>query len=231
MTNVWPNGELTRPTVTANFGPYDPFKTGRPTRHNGIDLVGFDSIHSPVTGVVTFAGYNGAAGNEVRIREDGTGDVIRLLHNRALVVRTGQRVSQWQVVAYMGSTGQSTGKHCHEETRPGGGAPIDPNVWYSQRNNNTAGGNGTPLPIDEEFPVNVVLYLYIPTNSLILVDHLNKTMRNLGNSAMDVNRDYFSRKPYIRAIDKPNTRKAGEVYWQDVVGVTKDAPNGIYKYI
>lgn len=144
MTNVWPNGSLTMPTVTAEFGLYDPFGTGT-YRHNGIDLIGFDAMHSPVTGVVTFAGYNGTAGNEVRIREDGTGDVIRLLHNRALNVRSGQRVDQGDTVAWMGDTGKVTGPHCHLEIHPGGGSPIDPRTWYAQRNISSAGFKVTTI--------------------------------------------------------------------------------------
>ncbi len=149
MTNVWPNGSLSIPTVTSEWGPRDPIWTPggwASSVHQGIDLVGFDEIISPVTGVVTFAGYNGGAGNEVRIREDGTGDVIRLFHNRALNVSTGQRVSQGQLVAWMGTTGASTGKHCHEETRPGGGASINPRSWYAARNSSTAGGGSSPFP-------------------------------------------------------------------------------------
>lgn len=147
MTNVWPNGSLTIPRVTSEWdlARKNPV-TGVVQPHNGIDLIGFDAIISPVTGTVTFAGYNGGAGNEVRIREDGTGDVIRLLHNRALAVGTGARVSQGQTVAWMGSTGQSTGPHCHEETRPGGGVSINPRNWYASRNNSAAGGGGTAVP-------------------------------------------------------------------------------------
>lgn len=152
MTNVWPNGSLTIPRVSSEFNPArrNPV-TGVVQPHNGIDLIGFDAIISPVTGVVTVAGYNGAAGIEVRIREDGTNDTIRLLHNRAVNVRVGQRVSQGQTVAWMGSTGQSTGPHCHEETRPGGGNPINPRDWYARRNSSTAGGGSKPFePLKDE---------------------------------------------------------------------------------
>lgn len=142
MTVLWPNGgAATTPEeagmhATAEFGIYDPFGTGA-YRHNGIDLVGWSTIIAPVNGVVTFAGYNGAAGNEVRIKEDGTGDVFRLLHNRELWVQTGQRVSQGQQISVMGTTGSSTGVHCHEETRPGGGNAINPRDYYASRNAST----------------------------------------------------------------------------------------------
>ena len=83
----------------------------------------------------------------------------------------------------------------------------------------------------EHTPVNVMLVLYVPTNSLILVDHLNRTMRNLGNSATDPTRDYFSRKPYVRAYDKGDGRRdvsKGDVFWQDLV---KAGTPQEYKYL
>lgn len=155
---LWPDG-TSGPTpaarVTSEYGMRTHPVTGRPsTFHYGIDLVGWSRIKSPVDGIVSFAGYNGGAGNEVRIRADGPnafrqGDVFRLLHNRELWVRTGQRVSQGQDVAIMGTTGSSTGVHCHEETRPGGGASINPRDYYAQANAGSSGG-GTKPPISEE---------------------------------------------------------------------------------
>lgn len=145
MTLVWPDGRggTTPPHATSEFQPArkNPV-TGIVQAHNGIDLIGFDQIKSPVNGVVSFSGYNGTAGNEVRIREDGTGTIYRLLHNRALNVRTGQRVSAGEVVAWMGSTGQSTGPHCHFETKPNNTA-VNPRGYYQTRN---ATGRPAGLP-------------------------------------------------------------------------------------
>lgn len=154
---LWPNGTTQMPMVSSPFGMRTHPVTGAPeTFHYGIDLVGWSIIQSPVNGVVTFAGYNGGAGNEVRIRENGTGDVFRLLHNRELWVRTGQGVGQGQNVAVMGTTGSSTGVHCHEETRPGGGAAVNPPTYYAGRNAGAAGGGGTPIvPEPEEVEDNM----------------------------------------------------------------------------
>ncbi|KJL49149.1 Murein DD-endopeptidase MepM [Microbacterium hydrocarbonoxydans] len=147
---LWPNGSASIPPVTSEFNPArkNPV-TGIVQPHTGIDLVGWSTILAPVDGVVTFAGYNGGAGNEVRIRADGAnafikGDVFRMLHNRELWVRTGQRVTQGQGVAVMGTTGNSTGTHCHFETRPGGGSAINPRDYMASRNASTSGGTGTP---------------------------------------------------------------------------------------
>ncbi len=165
---LWPNGGLAAPIFyrnasggfrwTSAFGMRTHPVTGEPeTFHYGLDMIGWSTIVAPVNGVVTFAGYNGGAGNEVRIREDGTGDVFRLLHNRELWVRTGQRVGQGQGVAVMGTTGSSTGVHCHEETRPGGGAAIDPLVYYAARNRITP-PTPAPDPEIEELEMNTVVY-------------------------------------------------------------------------
>lgn len=158
---LWPNGKTDMPVYYRDCGscPFrwtSPFGwrthpvTGKPeTFHYGLDLVGWSTIIAPDNGVVTFAGYNGGAGNEVRIRADD-GVVYRLLHNRELWVRTGQRVSQGQGVAVMGTTGSSTGVHCHIEVKPGGGAAVDPYTWYSNRNAGAAGGGGTPVPPEDK---------------------------------------------------------------------------------
>lgn len=146
----WPDGStgVNPPRVSSEFGWRIHPITGIRTLHAGIDLVGWSTIHSPVTGEVTFAGYNGGAGNEVRIREDGTGDVFRLMHNREMWVRKGQRVTAGEGVAVMGTTGASTGVHCHEETRPRGGEAINPRDYYRARNSGSAAGGGSTPVID-----------------------------------------------------------------------------------
>lgn len=159
MTVYWPNGSLTRPRVSSD---YDAARknpvTGIVQPHNGIDLIGFTDNCSPVDGTVVFAGYNGAAGNEVRIRADGptafhVGDYYRILHNAALYVGTGARVAARQPVGRMGTTGQSTGVHCHYETHEGGlWRYTNPTNYMNRANAGTpAGGGGTPLPEDDMF--------------------------------------------------------------------------------
>ena len=146
---LWPSGSASVPRVSSEFNPArkNPV-TGVVQPHQGIDLVGWSTIVAPAAGVVTFAGYNGGAGNEVRIRADGPtafirGDVYRMLHNRELWVRKGQRVSQGQGVAVMGTTGNSTGVHCHFETRPGGGSAINPRTYMASRNTGTTGSGSS----------------------------------------------------------------------------------------
>ncbi len=151
MTVYWPNGSLTIPRVSSEFGMRVNPVTHVYTLHAGIDLVGWVDNCSPVDGVVTFAGYNGGAGNEVRIRAEGKtifhkGDVYRILHNARLYVSTGQRVTARQAVGRMGTTGNSTGVHCHFETRPGGGNAVNPRTYMAAANASPSGGGSSPLP-------------------------------------------------------------------------------------
>lgn len=160
MTVYWPNGSLDRPRVSSDFDAArkNPV-TGIVQPHNGIDLIGWADNCSPVDGTVVFAGYNGGAGNEVRIRADGptafhVGDYYRILHHASLYVSTGQRVSARQPVGRMGTTGQSTGVHCHFETHEWRlWNPVNPTDYMRRANagGSAAGGGGNPWEEDDMF--------------------------------------------------------------------------------
>lgn len=84
--------------------------------HKGIDL-GADkgtSIYAAASGTVIFSGYDGDYGYSVVI-DHGNGYKTRYAHASALCVKKGQTVNQGDVVAYVGSTGYSTGNHLHFE--------------------------------------------------------------------------------------------------------------------
>ena len=82
--------------------------------HYGVDYgapVGTE-VHATADGVVTLAGRNGGAGNMVSIRHPN-GYQTNYLHLSKFGrgIRRGVRVSQSQVIGYVGSTGLSTGPH------------------------------------------------------------------------------------------------------------------------
>lgn len=85
--------------------------------HFGIDITA--PLGTPIvaaqTGEVVFAGWDiWGLGNALKIKHaDGTVTVYG--HNQRLLVRSGQQVSQGQIIAQMGSTGNSTGPHLHFE--------------------------------------------------------------------------------------------------------------------
>ncbi|MBQ0713699.1 M23 family metallopeptidase [Paraperlucidibaca wandonensis] len=102
--------------ITSSFGyRSDPF-TGGTKFHGGIDFAGSEGteIYSVADGVVVYAGSRSGFGNLVEI-DHGDGMVTRYAHARAVAVRVGDLVSKDQLVAYMGSTGRSTGTHLHYE--------------------------------------------------------------------------------------------------------------------
>lgn len=84
--------------------------------HNGVDLSAPSGtpIYATRSGVVSYSGYNGSAGNYVTINHQD-GYKSRYMHMTHYVVSTGQWVSAGQVIGYCGSTGASTGPHLHFE--------------------------------------------------------------------------------------------------------------------
>ena len=94
--------------------------------HQGIDIAA--EMGTPIVatadGVVTAAGWNGGYGNMVDV-DHGGGIVTRYGHASALAVTVGQQVRRGEVIAYIGSTGHSTGPHVHYEVRVDG-QPVNP---------------------------------------------------------------------------------------------------------
>ncbi len=119
---IWP---VSGP-ITSEFGWRDHPISGGQKFHSGIDI-GADygePIHAAKSGVVIHAGWIDGYGNTVMIEHDN--NIVTLYgHNQSLAVEVGQSVNQGQVVAYCGSTGNSTGPHCHFEVRLNG-EPVSP---------------------------------------------------------------------------------------------------------
>ena len=94
--------------------------------HQGIDIAA--DMGTPIVatadGVVTAAGWNGGYGNMVDV-DHGGGIVTRYGHASAVAVTVGQQVRRGEVIAYVGSTGRSTGPHVHYEVRVDG-QPVHP---------------------------------------------------------------------------------------------------------
>lgn len=94
--------------------------------HQGIDIAA--DMGTPIVatadGVVTAAGWNGGYGNMVDV-DHGGGIVTRYGHASAVAVTVGQQVRRGEVIAYVGSTGRSTGPHVHYEVRVDG-QPVNP---------------------------------------------------------------------------------------------------------
>ncbi|QAT49684.1 M23 family metallopeptidase [Caproiciproducens sp. NJN-50] len=86
--------------------------------HTGIDISGSSAYGKTIVaadgGVVIAAGWDGGYGNRVVVRHNGTLSTL-YGHCSKILVSTGQKVSKGQAIAQVGSTGNSTGPHCHFE--------------------------------------------------------------------------------------------------------------------
>jgi murein DD-endopeptidase MepM/ murein hydrolase activator NlpD len=99
---------------------------GRYAPHYGLDLAApyGTPIHATADGVVAAVVNSRSYGLGVDI-DHGNGYITRYAHASRLVVQKGMRVRQGDVIAYVGSTGLSTGPHCHYEVFHDGWS-VDP---------------------------------------------------------------------------------------------------------
>lgn len=121
---MWPcSGE-----ITSYYGWRTHPVFGTTRYHSGMDIaVDYGTpIHAADSGTVIYSGWLGGYGNAVMI-DHGGGLVTLYGHNQSLNVSEGQYVSKGTVIAYAGSTGWSTGPHCHFEVRLHGDVtePLD----------------------------------------------------------------------------------------------------------
>lgn len=112
-------------TITSRFGNRSR------GYHTGLDIAApkGTNIGSIASGTVTYAGYKGSYGNLV-IVSHGNGVQSYYAHCNKLLVSVGQSVAAGQVIAQVGSTGNSTGPHLHLEIRINGTAVNPQNYLY-----------------------------------------------------------------------------------------------------
>lgn len=109
--------------------------------HTGIDFAG--PMNTPIlsagSGVIEEARYKGQNGNYVRIRHaNGYQTAYSHLNRIAASAREGTRVTQGQVIGYLGNTGLSTGPHLHFEVLIGNRF-VDPGKLPDQRDKRLTG--------------------------------------------------------------------------------------------
>ena len=78
-------------------------------------------------GTVSFAGWQGSYGYLV-VLDHNKGEQTYYAHNASLLVSAGDKVYQGEVIALAGSTGRSTGSHCHFEMRVNG-TRVNPEAY------------------------------------------------------------------------------------------------------
>ncbi|WP_296647500.1 murein hydrolase activator EnvC family protein [Romboutsia sp. 13368] len=119
FSGSWPVPSHSRISSPYGYRIHPIFNTKK--MHTGIDIpapTGTPTV-SIDPGKVIFSGYKGGYGKTVMIQHDD-GKVTLYAHNNELTVSVGQRVQKGQVVAKIGSTGNSTGPHLHFEVRING---------------------------------------------------------------------------------------------------------------
>lgn len=120
-TYIWP----TEGTLTSYYG-YRRIAVGS-SYHKGIDVAAWTGtdIYAADGGTVIFSGEYGGYGYVIQIEHDN-GDITYYAHCSKLLKKCGDIVKQGELIAYMGSTGVSTGSHLHFEIRINGEEPVDP---------------------------------------------------------------------------------------------------------
>lgn len=123
------NKDLSR--MASGFGyRIDPvYKTTK--MHAGLDFAAPQGtpIYATADGVVTLAGNTGNGyGNHVVINHGYNYETL-YGHMVRVKVRQGQKVNRGEVIGWVGSTGKSTGPHCHYEVHKNG-TPVDPIYFF-----------------------------------------------------------------------------------------------------
>lgn len=116
-TYIWP--------ISGRINSYFGYRTifGGRSYHSGLDIDGYhgQTIVASDGGKVTYAGWKSGYGYIVIISH-GSGVETYYAHCSSLLVSAGTEVYQGQAIARVGSTGRSTGDHCHFEIRINGTA-------------------------------------------------------------------------------------------------------------
>lgn len=126
-TMSWPVPGYSRISSPYGYRIHPVFKTKK--LHTGIDIPAptGTSITAASGGTVIYSGSLGGYGKTIML-DHGGGIVTLYGHNSSLVVKEGQEVKKGDTIAKAGSTGVSTGPHCHFEVRKNG-AYVDPIPW------------------------------------------------------------------------------------------------------
>jgi murein DD-endopeptidase MepM/ murein hydrolase activator NlpD len=114
--------------ISSSFGARKHPVLGFTRMHKGTDFAApFGTpIKASGDGVVSFEGWHGGHGNYILVHHNATYDTGYAHISRfAPGVKKGSRVRQGQIIAYVGSTGLSTGPHLHYEVHIKG-VPVDP---------------------------------------------------------------------------------------------------------
>jgi len=122
------NKNLTR--IASGFGFRIHPIYGIPKMHNGLDFTAPQGtpIYATGDGVVETAGEGSGTGNHVVINH-GYGYETVYMHMVRIKAHEGEQVKRGEVIGWVGTTGASTGPHCHYEVHVNG-RPVDPVYFF-----------------------------------------------------------------------------------------------------
>ncbi len=122
------NKDLTR--IGSGFGMRIHPIYGIAKMHYGIDFTAPQGtpIYATGDGTVELAGVGTGTGNRVMINH-GYGYETVYMHMVRIKTHVGARVKRGEVIGWVGSTGESTGPHCHYEVHVDG-VPVDPVYFF-----------------------------------------------------------------------------------------------------
>lgn len=126
---IWPVS-TTNKLISSYYGERNLW--GRKSFHYGIDIPApaGSNVYAAQSGVVVYSQYHYSYGNFVVLNHGG-GYTTLYAHNTSNAVSVGQTVSRGDVIAYVGTTGTSSGNHCHFEVRVNG-AHTNPLNYVNQ---------------------------------------------------------------------------------------------------
>lgn len=129
-----PKGWPVDGNITSHYGKREHPKTGEEDFHTGLDITSSpgNPVKATADGIVSFSGWSGGSGNLIVI-EHGFGYSTCYAHNKMNAVSIGRRVKRGDIIAYLGSTGNSTGPHVHYEVWKNGRA-VNPKSFIEGRN-------------------------------------------------------------------------------------------------
>lgn len=110
---LWPCPASQR--VTSDFGYRDSPTAGASSYHQGLDIGApyGSAIVAAADGIVFTAAYQPNGAGNYLVVSHGGGLYTVYMHCSSLAVSSGQSVKRGQTIAYVGSTGISTGNHLH----------------------------------------------------------------------------------------------------------------------
>lgn len=118
--------------VTTAYGTYTNLWSGNKRKqHRGVDFAASQGteMRAANPGLVIFSGTDGGFGNSIVIKDSNTGLYNRYGHAYKLFAKSGDHVNAGDLIALVGSTGNSSGPHLHYEVDKSNNYTDDINPW------------------------------------------------------------------------------------------------------